>query len=123
MNITSKTQTETDLLSIENSVSNAVLALSGAAVSLNNAFAAIWSLPDDRLVAVLQWLVINQKLTPLLELHAGTATAINSILDSVEHQGARISTTIPRQFQIDEFGTVTLVPDPPIPPLEEDPPV
>lgn len=109
MTITPKTQTEIDLLSIEKSVDKATLALASAATSLNNAYSSVWNLPDERLLNVLQWLVTNQKLQPLLDLHYASGTAVNAILDNVGFSGKRVVTVVGREFTIDEFGTVALV--------------
>lgn len=112
--ITQKSQLELDLLSIEKSVEKATLSLAAASTALNNAYSSIWELPDDRLLNVLQWLVNEQKLQPLLDLHYASGTAVNTILDNVGHNGVRIITTVGRQFTIDEFGTVALVVEDPV---------
>lgn len=76
--------------------------------SLNSAHAAVWTLPDDRLAAVLNRLG-PEAVTGLVELHAATATALNASLDAAGDAGPRALVSPGREFSW-EGNSVVIVP-------------
>lgn len=116
--IREKTQIETDKENLELSITSVVLALAATAQALNNAWDVVWKLPDNRLIALMQDLLITGKLQNVLTVHYTAAVGINNLLDSVEYDGLRCFDFAGRQFEIID-GVVTLI-YPPEPEIVED---
>lgn len=79
--------------------------------ALNNAHAAVWSLPDDRLAAVLNRLGADQ-VAALIALHSQTAAALNASLDAAGDTGSRAIVNPGREYTIAADGTITITPLP-----------
>ena len=77
--------------------------------ALNNAHAAVWTLPDDRLAAVLNRLGADQ-VAALIALHSQTAAALNASLDAAGDTGARAIVSPGREYTIAADGTISLEP-------------
>lgn len=119
MQLINKTQAQLDIQSLENKVAKAVLSLKSAAMQLNYAYNSVWSLPDDRLQALLQALVDANKFDEIFTLHAQSAASINALLvaageKAVAKEGAG------REYTI-TGGMVTIIPI--IDPAPANPPV
>jgi hypothetical protein len=103
-----QTQLEQDLSSIARAANGTTYYGQLLVQSLNAAHAAVWSLPDDRLTAVLNHLG-PESVTGLIMLQAATATALNQSLDAAGDTGSRAVVNPSRQFSWN--GTdVVLVP-------------
>jgi hypothetical protein len=103
-----QTQLEQDLSSITRAASGTTYYGQLLVQSLNAAHAAVWSLPDDRLIAVLNHLG-PESVTGLIMLQAATATALNQSLDAAGDTGSRAVVNPSREFSWN--GTsVVLVP-------------
>ena len=113
MNIQTKTQTQTDLDSLEQRVAKTVKALEFTASQLNLAYDAVWNLPDDRLQALLQELINTGKFEEIFTVHATAAVAINQLLVSAGSQSIA-KETAGREYEISEQGVVTIIPLPEI---------
>jgi len=111
-----QTQLESDLANISRAAQGTTWYGQLLVSSLNNAHAAVWSLPDDRLTAVLNHLG-EQAVTGLVQLQAATASALNQSLDAAGDTGPRAIVEPGREFSWDG-GSVVLVP---LPVLEEAP--
>lgn len=79
--------------------------------ALNNAHAAVWNLPDDRLAAVLNRLGADQ-VAALIALHSQTAAALNASLDAAGDTGARAIVSPSREYTIAADGTISVTPLP-----------
>lgn len=77
--------------------------------ALNNAHAAVWSLPDDRLAAVLNRLGPDQ-VSALIALHSQTASALNASLDAAGDKGRRALVTPSREYTVGTDGVIVIVP-------------
>jgi hypothetical protein len=106
--IVPQTQLEQDISSISRAASGTTYYGQLLVTSLNNAHAGVWSLPDDRLVAVLNHLG-EQAVTGLVQLQSATASALNQSLDAAGDTGPRAIVEPGRQFSWDN-GSVVLVP-------------
>ena len=82
MNINNKTQLQQDLESIQNKIDSSEDAIGIAIDRLNDARKHFWSLPDDRLSGVLQYLHDNNKLDDLFISHRGYAVDLNSLAEN-----------------------------------------
>ena len=103
-----QTQLEQDLSNIARAANGTTYYGQLLVQSLNAAHAAVWSLPDDRLTAVLNHLG-PEAVTGLVALQAATATALNQSLDAAGDAGPRAVVNPSREFSWS--GTnVTLVP-------------
>jgi hypothetical protein len=111
MKLKQRTQTEIDIENIEKSAETFLLATKSAICSLNDAYHLVWSLPEDRLLAVLQDLLDNGKLTELLNNHLFAATCLNEILSRVGENGGAISVAA-KQFSVDQNGKVFFIQPP-----------
>jgi hypothetical protein len=98
--ITNKTQLQKDIDSIDQLSDTAVLAASAFAQSLNNLFNALWSLPEDRLLSLLQRMYDDGTLLIMFGNHNYAATSINTILNNGDHKGVRAYDTVPKEIQI-----------------------
>jgi hypothetical protein len=98
--ITNKTQLQKDIDTIDQLSDTAILAASAFAQSLNNLFNTIWSLPEDRLLSLLQRMYDDGTLLTMFGNHNYAATSINTILNNGNHQGIRAYDTAPREIQI-----------------------
>ena len=107
MNITDKTQLQINLDNLEKRVSKATQALQNAANTLNVAYDAVWSLPEDQLLECLQELVNTNKFEQIFGVHETAATSINSILDTVGAAGVRAKVGAARAYTITD-GVVAL---------------
>ena len=105
-----QTQLEQDISSISRAAAGSTYYGQLLVTSLNNAHASVWSLPDDRLTAVLNHLG-EQAVTGLVQLQSATATALNQSLDAAGDTGPRAVVQPGRQFSWDS-GSVVLVPLP-----------
>jgi len=105
-----QTQLESDLSNISRAASSTTWYGQLLVQSLNSAHAAVWSLPDDRLTAVLNHLG-EQAVTGLVALQSATASALNQSLDAAGDAGPRAIVEPGRQFSWDG-GSVVLAPLP-----------
>lgn len=103
-----QTQLEADMANIARAASGTTYYGQLLVTSLNNAHSSVWSLPDDRLTAVLNHLG-EQAVTGLVQLQAGTAAALNQSLDAAGDTGPRATVQPGRQFSWNG-GSVVLVP-------------
>jgi hypothetical protein len=103
-----QTQLEQDLSNIARAANGTTYYGQLLVQSLNAAHAAVWSLPDDRLIAVLNHLG-PEAVAGLVTLQAATATALNQSLDAADDNGSRAMVNPSREFSWN--GTsVVLVP-------------
>ena len=103
-----QTQLEQDLSNIARAANGTTYYGQLLVQSLNAAHAAVWSLPDERLIAVLNHLG-PEAVTGLVTLQAATATALNQSLDVANDGGPRAVVNPSREFSWN--GTsVVLVP-------------
>lgn len=98
--ITNKTQLQKDIDTIDQLSYTAILAASAFAQSLNNLFNALWSLPEDRLLSLLQRMYDDGTLLTMFGNHNYAAISINTILNNGNHQGIRAYDTAPKEIQI-----------------------
>lgn len=103
-----QTQLEKDLSNIARAANGTTYYGQLLVQSLNAAHAAVWSLPDDRLTAVLNHLG-PQTVAGLVQLQAATATALNQSLDAAGDTGSRAIVDPTREFSWDG-SNVVLVP-------------
>lgn len=122
MIILQKSQTELDILNIENTINNFSNSLNAAILTLNVAYDALWKLPDDRLVAVLQRLYDTNTMMELFEDHNFSAVNLNEIQDRTYESGLKAIAVVGREFTIVD-GIISLVypPAPESPPITEQP--
>ena len=111
-----QTQLESDLANISRAAQGTTWYGQLLVQSLNSAHAAVWSLPDDRLVAVLNHLG-QQAVTGLVALQSATASALNQSLDAAGDTGPRAIVQPGRAFSWDGSSVVLV----PLPVLEEAP--
>lgn len=109
MNLKEKTQLDIDIENIEQYADTFLRSITSAIFSLNEAYTQVWSLPDDRLQKVLQYLYDNNKLQLLLENHNFAANSLNEILTRGDKSTPIAFNTIGKEFIIDESGKVTLL--------------
>ena len=103
-----QTQLEQDLSNITRAANGTTYYGQLLVTALNAANAAVWSLPDDRLTAVLNHLG-PAAVTGLVALQSATATALNQSLDAAGDAGPRAVVQPGREFSWDG-GSVVLVP-------------
>jgi len=103
-----QTQLEQDLSNIARAANATTYYGQLLVQSLNAAHAAVWSLPDDRLTAVLNHLG-PEAVTGLVALQSATATALNQSLDAANDAGPRAVVQPGREFSWDG-SSVVLVP-------------
>ncbi len=82
------TQLQIDLMSVQAASDKAARALEDACKRLNEAHAALWSLPKERLEALLNHMGLAQ-VQGVFSAHQQIAVQSNTALDAWEHQGAR----------------------------------
>ena len=111
MTIIPKTQLEKDIQAIEEASASFSSSINSAIYILNIAYETLWSLPDDRLVAVLQRLYDVGKLMELFIDHNFSAVNLNAISDKAQANGQKAITAAGREFTIVD-GVVALVPLP-----------
>lgn len=78
--ITNKSQLQQDIDTIDNAAYSAFSAFSASAFTLNNSYDALWNLPKERLLAVLQRMYDDGTLTSTFERHNYAAAAVNQTL-------------------------------------------
>ena len=103
-----QTQLEQDLSNIARAANGTTYYGQLLVTALNNAHAAVWTLPDDRLAAVLNHLG-PEAVTGLVALQAATASALNSSLDAAGDAGPRAVVQPGREYSWDG-SSVVLVP-------------
>ena len=103
-----QTQLEQDLSNITRAANGTTYYGQLLVTALNAAHAAVWSLPDDRLTAVLNHLG-PEAVTGLVALQSATATALNQSLDAAGDAGPRAVVQPGREFSWDG-SSVVLVP-------------
>lgn len=108
MNLITKQQIDIDIASIEASATTFLNAVNAAIDSLNNSHQVFWSLPNDRLTAVLQKLYDNNQLLSLFANHEYSATALNEIKSRANAKGVIAIAVAARKFQIVD-GVVSLI--------------
>jgi ribonuclease PH len=113
MNLITKQQIDIDIASIEASATTFLNAVNAAIHSLNNSHQVFWSLPDDRLTAVLQKLYDNDQLLSLFTNHEYGATALNEIKTRANGNGIVAISGAAREFEIID-GIVYLITKPTI---------
>jgi len=107
MELVTKTQLEQDLDALLENINTAALAASATAQTLNNAHAAFWGLPDDRLIAVLNSLGA-EKVQSMFDEHFAIASACNAFMDAAAHDGVRAITIRGREIAVDANGVFSL---------------
>jgi hypothetical protein len=115
MNLITKQQIDIDIANIEASATTFLNAVNAAIHSLNNSYQVFWSLPDDRLTAVLQKLYDNNQLMPLFANHEYNAKALNEIKNRSNGEGITAIAVAAREFEIVD-GVVSLIIKPVIEP-------
>jgi hypothetical protein len=100
-----QTQLEQDISAISRAASGTTYYGQMLVTSLNNAHSSVWSLPDDRLVAVLNHLG-PQAVTGLVALQSATAAALNQSLDAAADTGPRAIVQPGRAFSWDGISVV-----------------
>lgn len=111
MNITNKTQTQKNLDNLEKRVNKATLALAQTANALNDAYSCVWSLPDEQLRELLQYLVDNNRLEEIFTIHAQSAASVNTLLEAIDYNGVRAKEGAGREYTIVD-GIVEIIPLP-----------
>jgi hypothetical protein len=111
MNITNKTQTQKNLDNLEKRVNKATLALAQTANALNDAYTCVWSLPDEQLRELLQYLVDNNRLEEIFTIHAQSAASVNTLLEAIDYTGVRAKEGAGREYAIVD-GVVEIIPLP-----------
>jgi len=102
-----QTQLESDLSNISRAASSTTWYGQLLVQSMNSAHAAVWSLPDDRLTAVLNHLG-PQTVGGLVQLQSATATALNQSLDAAQDTGPRAIVSPSREFTWDGTNAVVV---------------
>jgi len=117
--ITSKTQLQIDLDAKDESVLRSAEAMHHTATVIKNENIKFWSLPTDRLLAVLNY-NIPQTLS-VFAANAQAAVAINALLDAVD--SPRFSNRLPTEMGRNDvmFDGNQFVVIPPEPPEEQEP--
>lgn len=105
--ITTKTQLQQDINAIENTATSVALAVNAAIHALNISHSTLWTLPADRLTAILQHLYNENLLLEVFEKHHNAANKLNEIAVSAD-SGARAIDTPGQNIKI-ENGVVTIV--------------
>lgn len=108
MNLITKQQIDIDIASIEASATTFLNAVNAAIHSLNDSHQVFWSLPDDRLTAVLQKLYDNNQLLSLFANHEYSAAALNEIKSRANGEGVTAIAVATREFQIID-GILSLI--------------
>lgn len=108
MQILTKTQTELDIENIEHSTETFINSLNAAIFTLNLCYDALWKLPDDRLVNVLQKLYDLGKLQDVFNDHYISATSLNLIQEKAGYAGQSAYAVAGREFKI-ENGIISLI--------------
>ena len=106
-----QTQLEQDLSNITRAANGTTYYGQLLVTALNAAHASVWSLPDDRLTAVLNRLGADQ-VAALIALHSQTAAALNASLDAAGDTGPRAIVSPGREYTIAADGTITVTPLP-----------
>jgi len=106
------TPLEADLANIQRAAQGTTYYGQQLVQSLNAAHASVWSLPDDRLEAVLERLG-PQTVAGLVQLQSQTAAALNASLDAANDPGPRALVQPGREFtwQADQV-IITPLPQP-----------
>ena len=102
-----QTQLEQDLSNISRAANGTTYYGQLLVQSLNAAHAAVWSLPDDRLSAVLTHLG-PQTVAGLVQLQSATASALNQSLDAAQDAGPRAIVSPSREFTWDGTNAVVV---------------
>jgi hypothetical protein len=105
--IANKTQLQKDIDSIDQASDVATLAASAFAKSLNNLFDALWSLPEDRLINLLQYMYDQGIFETMFGKHNYAATSINNILTNSNSSSERAKDSALREIIIAD-GIVSL---------------
>lgn len=115
------TQTQQDVAAIARAANGTAYYGGLLVASLNNAHAAVWSLPTDRLENALN-AIGAENVAQLVTLHSTTATALNQSLDAANVPGPRAIVAPSREYTVDGEGhiTVTPLPEPPTEPTPEE---
>ena len=78
--ITNKSQLQKDIDAIDSAAESAFLAFTASAFTLNSSYDALWNLPKDRLLAVLQRMYDDNTLASTFERQNYAAAAVNPSL-------------------------------------------
>lgn len=106
------TPLEADLANIQRAAAGTTYYGQLLVQSLNAAHASVWSLPDDRLEAVLERLG-PQTVAGLVQLQSQTAAALNASLDAAGDPGPRALVQPGREFTWSGTNVVLVpLPDP-----------
>lgn len=100
-----------DIQALERAATNTTLALQSAILTLNNAHSALWSLPDERLINVLQALLDAGRLQEVFTMHYTAATALNQAAEAAGSD-LRAIADVGRKFTVTALGNVELVATP-----------
>lgn len=107
MKLIEATQLDLDLNDIQSNIEMITLSVSSTVQILNNAHSSLWSLPNDRLINILNKLG-PEKTQELFNKHFDIATAANAFLDSVEFLGGRAIVTRGKEIALGEDGMFTI---------------
>ena len=108
MSILKSSQTDMDIQALERAATNTTLALQSTILTLNNAHSALWSLPDERLINVLQALLDAGRLQEVFTMHYTAATALNQAAEAAGSD-LRAIAEVGRKFTVTALGKVELV--------------
>ena len=109
---TPKTQLEKDLAEKDAGIIRAATALHYAGTVIAAENAQFWSLPDDRLLAVLNDNV--ERTLAMFEANSAAANAINSLLDQLGNEALihRVPTTMPSNWVFENGAFADAEPQP-----------
>ena len=107
MDITNKTQLDKDLQLLEDAQTTFGNAINAAIFTLNLCYDALWKLPEDRLLAVLQRLYDDGTLQPLFLNHYSTATGLNAAQDILGGGRSKAIAIAGRELTVSEDGVVS----------------
>lgn len=106
-----KTQLAADLDAINESLIRIENRTAANIHDLNISFDLFWGLPDERLLAVLNYHGV-EKITAIFEAHYTYAQAFSGLLASRGVEGPTVNTARPRQITVNSEGLFELVPEP-----------
>jgi hypothetical protein len=109
--ITNKTQVQKDISKIDQFADSTILAAAAFAHSLNNSYNSLWSLPDDRLLTILQAMYDEGTLMKVFSDHNYAATSVNNILKNGGYENVTAYDKAPRELVITD-GVLSFKPDP-----------
>jgi len=109
MQIVNKQQTDIDISTIESSIATFINSINASIFALNSTHQALWSLPDDRLVNVLQKMLDSGTLMTIFMNHNYSASVLNEIQNKSNSTGPRAIDVAGREITIVD-GIVSIKP-------------